>query len=36
MDPVACVMTIVDGVMHPSIFYDVSGPNECDLDYLPR
>ena len=35
MESVACVMTIVDGVMHPTINYEYPDP-ECDLDYVPN
>ena len=35
MEAVACVMTIVDGVMHPTINYEYPDP-ECDLDYVPN
>jgi len=32
MEAVACVKTITDGVMHPTINYQHPDP-ECDLDY---
>ena len=35
MESVACVMTIVDGVMHPTINYEYPDP-VCDLDYVPN
>ena len=35
MEAVATVMTIVDGVMHPTINQEESDP-DCDLDYVPN
>ena len=35
MEAVACVRTIVDGVMHPTINYENPDP-DCDLDYVPN
>ena len=35
MEAVACVKTITDGVMHPTINYQHPDP-ECDLDYVPN
>ena len=35
LEAVACVRTIMDGVIHPTINYDVPDP-ECDLDYVPN
>ena len=35
LEAVACVKTILDGVIHPTINYDVPDP-ECDLDYVPN
>ncbi|MBI4202973.1 MAG: beta-ketoacyl-ACP synthase II [Chloroflexi bacterium] len=35
MEAVACVKTIVDGMMHPTINYQFPDP-ECDLDYVPN
>ena len=35
MESVACVKTIVDGVMHPTINYEYPDP-DCDLDYVPN
>ncbi len=31
----ACVKTITDGVIHPTINYEVPDP-DCDLDYVPN
>jgi len=35
VEAIACVMTIVDGVIHPTINYEFPDP-ECDLDYVPN
>ncbi|MFQ5933985.1 MAG: beta-ketoacyl-ACP synthase II [Dehalococcoidia bacterium] len=35
MEAVACVKTIVDGIIHPTINYEFPDP-ECDLDYVPN
>jgi 3-oxoacyl-[acyl-carrier-protein] synthase II len=35
MEAVACVKTILDGVVHPTINYENPDP-ECDLDYVPN
>lgn len=35
MEAVACVKTILDGVMHPTVNYQHPDP-ECDLDYIPN
>ena len=35
LEAAACVNTIVHGVIHPTINYDVPDP-ECDLDYVPN
>jgi 3-oxoacyl-(acyl-carrier-protein) synthase len=35
IEAVACVKTITDGVIHPTINYEVPDP-ECDLDYVPN
>ncbi|MSQ12544.1 MAG: beta-ketoacyl-[acyl-carrier-protein] synthase II [Dehalococcoidia bacterium] len=35
LEAVACVMTIRDGTMHPTINYETPDP-ECDLDYVPN
>ncbi|UCG23220.1 MAG: beta-ketoacyl-ACP synthase II [Chloroflexota bacterium] len=35
MEAVACVMTLNNGVIHPTINYDTPDP-ECDLDYVPN
>ena len=35
LEAVACVMTIRDGVIHPTINYETPDP-ECDLDYVPN
>jgi 3-oxoacyl-[acyl-carrier-protein] synthase II len=32
---VACVMSLVEGVLHPTINYETPDP-ECDLDYVPN
>ena len=35
MESVACVKTIVDGAIHPTINYEYPDP-DCDLDYVPN
>jgi 3-oxoacyl-(acyl-carrier-protein) synthase len=35
IEALACVRTITDGVIHPTINYEVPDP-ECDLDYVPN
>lgn len=35
IESVACVMTVVSGVIHPTINYRTPDP-ECDLDYVPN
>ena len=35
VEAMACAMTIVDGVIHPTINYEFPDP-ECDLDYVPN
>ncbi|MFQ5872992.1 MAG: beta-ketoacyl-ACP synthase II [Dehalococcoidia bacterium] len=35
MEAVACVKTIVDGIIHPTTNYEFPDP-ECDLDYVPN
>jgi len=35
IEAVACVKTIVEGIIHPTINYEVPDP-ECDLDYVPN
>ncbi len=35
LEAIACVKSIQDGVMHPTINLDTPDP-ECDLDYVPR
>jgi 3-oxoacyl-[acyl-carrier-protein] synthase II len=35
IEAMACVKTITDGVIHPTINYEVLDP-ECDLDYVPN
>jgi 3-oxoacyl-[acyl-carrier-protein] synthase II len=35
IEAVACVKTITEGVIHPTINYEVPDP-ECDLDYVPN
>ena len=35
MEAVACVKTIVEGVIHPTVNYEFPDP-ECDLDYVPN
>jgi len=35
IESVACVMTLVSGIIHPTINYRTPDP-ECDLDYVPN
>lgn len=35
LEAVACIKTITDGMIHPTINYDVPDP-ACDLDYVPN
>lgn len=35
VEAVACIMTIRDGVIHPTINYETPDP-DCDLDYVPN
>jgi 3-oxoacyl-(acyl-carrier-protein) synthase len=35
LEAVACLKTISEGVIHPTINYQVPDP-ECDLDYVPN
>ena len=35
MEAVACVKSIVEGVIHPTINYEHPDP-DCDLDYVPN
>jgi 3-oxoacyl-[acyl-carrier-protein] synthase II len=35
LEVVACVKTLQDGIIHPTINYDTPDP-ECDLDYVPN
>jgi 3-oxoacyl-(acyl-carrier-protein) synthase len=35
VEAMATVMTIYDGVIHPTINYETPDP-ECDLDYVPN
>jgi 3-oxoacyl-[acyl-carrier-protein] synthase II len=35
VEAVACVMTIQEGIIHPTINYETPDP-ECDLDYVPN
>jgi 3-oxoacyl-[acyl-carrier-protein] synthase II len=35
LEAVACVMTLIHGIIHPTINYSVPDP-ECDLDYVPN
>ena len=35
LEAVACVRSITDGIIHPTINYEVPDP-ECDLDYVPN
>jgi beta-ketoacyl-acyl-carrier-protein synthase II len=35
IEAIACIKTITDGVIHPTINYEVPDP-DCDLDYVPN
>lgn len=35
VEAIACAMTIVEGIVHPTINYETPDP-ECDLDYVPN
>ena len=35
MEAVVCLMTMNEGVIHPTINYETPDP-ECDLDYVPN
>jgi beta-ketoacyl-acyl-carrier-protein synthase II len=35
LEAIACVMAIIDGVVHPTINYQTPDP-DCDLDYVPN
>ena len=35
IEAVACAKTITEGMIHPTINYEVPDP-ECDLDYVPN
>jgi 3-oxoacyl-[acyl-carrier-protein] synthase II len=35
LEAIACVLTIVHGILHPTINYSTPDP-ECDLDYVPN
>ena len=35
LEAIACVMTIKDGIVHPTINYETPDP-DCDLDYVPN
>jgi len=35
LEAVACVKTITDGLIHPTINYEIPDP-ACDLDYVPN
>ncbi|MGC8874784.1 MAG: beta-ketoacyl-[acyl-carrier-protein] synthase II, partial [Chloroflexia bacterium] len=35
IEAIACIQTILTGVIHPTINYEVPDP-ECDLDYVPN
>ena len=35
LEAIACIMTINDGVVHPTINYETPDP-DCDLDYVPN
>ena len=35
LEAIACIKSILHGVIHPTINYEVPDP-ECDLDYVPN
>jgi 3-oxoacyl-[acyl-carrier-protein] synthase II len=35
IEAIVCVLTIQDGIIHPTINYETPDP-ECDLDYVPN
>ena len=35
LEAVACVRSITDGVIHPTVNYEFPDP-QCDLDYVPN
>ena len=35
LEAAACVKTITEGTIHPTVNYEVPDP-ECDLDYVPN
>jgi 3-oxoacyl-[acyl-carrier-protein] synthase II len=35
LEAIACVLTILNGIIHPTINYTTPDP-ECDLDYVPN
>ena len=35
LEAVACIKTIRDGIIHPTINYETADP-DCDLDYVPN
>ena len=35
LEAIACVLTIMHGIIHPTINYSTPDP-ECDLDYVPN
>jgi 3-oxoacyl-[acyl-carrier-protein] synthase II len=35
IEAVVCIMTLNDGVIHPTINYETPDP-DCDLDYVPN
>ena len=35
LEAIACIMTINDGIVHPTINYETPDP-DCDLDYVPN
>ena len=35
VEAIVCVLTIRDGIVHPTIDYHTPDPN-CDLDYVPN
>jgi len=35
IEAVVCIMTIIEGIIHPTINFDTPDP-DCDLDYVPN